>query len=231
MSSARSTDPDDAGLPAPRTGVPRVPGGKRPSPELVGGPIGRTLFLFSLPILGSSILQSLNASINAIWIGQLLGPSALSAGANANSVLFFLISVGFGIGMAATILIGQGLGSHDVDQVKRTVGTTSVFFTLLSVAIGLTGFVAAPVLLARVMSTPPDVLPMAAAYLKSSSSHCPASISTPSSCRPCAVPAIRARRSSFSRSRRRWTSASIRSSFAGSAPSRRWASPGRRWQP
>jgi putative MATE family efflux protein len=149
--------------------VPRVAssatGPKRAAPELVKGPIARTLILFSLPILGGSILQSLNASINAIWIGQLLGGSALSASANANSVLFFLISVGFGLGMAATILIGQGLGARDMAQVKRTVGTSVVFFSLLSLGIGTTGFFAAPFML-RAMGTPPDVLPLASSYLK-----------------------------------------------------------------
>jgi putative MATE family efflux protein len=142
-----------------------VPSGKRASPELVSGPIARTLILFSLPILGSSILQSLNASINAIWIGQLIGANALSASGNANSVLFFLISVGFGIAMAATILIAQGLGARNMAEVKRIVGTSVVFFALLSLGIGTFGFFAAPLML-RIMETPPDVLPLASAYLR-----------------------------------------------------------------
>src|SRR5882724_2243912 len=98
-----------------------APAGRRASPVLVEGPIARTLLLFSLPILGSSILQSLNASINAVWIGRLIGANALSASANANSVMFFLMSAGFGMGMAATILIGQSLGSRDLNQAKQTV--------------------------------------------------------------------------------------------------------------
>jgi len=142
---------------------PRAAG--RGSPVLVEGPIARTLILFSLPILGSSILQSLNASINAIWIGRLIGADGLSASANANSLMFFLMSLGFGLGMAATILIAQGLGRRDVEQAKRTVGTTFVFFTGLSLVIGIGGFLAAPELLS-LMRTPPEVLPLAAAYLK-----------------------------------------------------------------
>ncbi len=141
------------------------PSGGRASPVLVEGPIARTLILFSLPILGSSVLQSLNASINAIWIGRLIGEDGLSAAANANSLMFFLMSLGFGLGMAATILIGQGLGRRDVEQAKRTVGTTFVFFAGLSLVIGVAGFLAAPDLLA-LMRTPPEVLPLAAAYLR-----------------------------------------------------------------
>ena len=50
----------------------------------------------------------LNASINAIWVGRLIGPNGLAATSNANNIMFFLLSAGFGLGMAATILVGQG---------------------------------------------------------------------------------------------------------------------------
>ncbi len=145
--------------------APPTPVNKRGSPVLVEGPIAKTLLLFSLPILGSSVLQSLNASINAVWIGRLIGANGLGASGNANAVLFLLMSVGFGLGMAATILVGQGLGARDMGQVKRTVGTTLVFFTVLSLVIGVGGFFAAPHMLVA-MRTPPEVLGLAAAYLR-----------------------------------------------------------------
>ncbi len=158
-----SNDAEPGAAEVPQPTSPR--GGRRASPVLVEGPIGRTLFLFSLPILGSSVLQSLNASINAVWIGRLIGADGLSASANANSMLFFLMSVGFGLGLAATILIGQSLGARNIAQAKRTVGTTLVFFTVLSLVIATIGFLGAPAMLAA-MRTPPDVLPLASAYLK-----------------------------------------------------------------
>ena len=138
---------------------------KRASPVLVEGPIARTLFVFSLPILGSSVLQSINGSINAIWIGRLIGANGLAATLNANGILFFLLSLGFGLGMAGMILIGQGLGAGDIAQVKRTLGTTLVFFLILSLAMAVGGFVAAPEMLTA-MRTPPEVMPLASAYLR-----------------------------------------------------------------
>ncbi|HTJ64878.1 MAG TPA: MATE family efflux transporter [Alphaproteobacteria bacterium] len=141
------------------------PGGRRTSPVLVEGPIARTLLLFSLPILGSSFLQSLNASINTAWIGRLIGADALSASANANSVMFFLMSAGFGMGMAATILVGQALGARDMDQAKKTIGTTFGFFTIVSLLIAVLGFVFAPHMLVA-MGTPGEALPLASAYLR-----------------------------------------------------------------
>jgi putative MATE family efflux protein len=138
----------------------------KPAPaSLVEGPITRTLVLFSLPILASNILQSLNASINAAWIGHLLGTRALTASANANSLLFFLLSVSFGLSMAATILIGQSLGARDLDRTKRVMGTSVMFFGISSVAIAVLGFAVAPHIL-HAMRTPPDAAPLASAYLR-----------------------------------------------------------------
>lgn len=105
---------------------------RAPQRDLTTGPIGRTLLLFALPTLGSSVLQSLNGSINAIWIGQFLGEGALAATTNANIIMFLLIAAVFGFGMAATILIGQNMGRGDVAAVRRVLGTSLRLFGVLS---------------------------------------------------------------------------------------------------
>lgn len=135
------------------------------SAALVEGPVERTLFLFSLPILASNVLQSLNTSINAAWIGHMIGPLALAASANANALLFFLISLGFGIALAATILVGQSLGARNTAEVKRVMGTSYLFFGGLSVAIAAIGFSLAPQLM-HAMNTPPNAAMLASAYLR-----------------------------------------------------------------
>jgi len=59
------------------------PAGQR---DLINGPIGSTLLAFALPTLGSNVLQSLNGSINTIWVGRFLGENALAATSNANII-------------------------------------------------------------------------------------------------------------------------------------------------
>ena len=86
--------------------------GNRPAHgrDLTQGPIARTLLVFALPTLLSSILQSLNGSINSIWIGRFLGETALASTFNANFIMFLLMAFVFGFGMASTVLIGQASG-------------------------------------------------------------------------------------------------------------------------
>ncbi|MCA3182270.1 MULTISPECIES: MATE family efflux transporter [unclassified Cupriavidus] len=137
----------------------------KPDARLTTGPIGRTLLMFSLPVLGSNILQSLNASINSVWVGRYLGEAALTATSNANIILFFLLGVVFGISMANTIMIGQAIGARDIDEARRVVGTSTTFFVGLSVLASAFGFAFTPEILAA-MQTPHDAAPLAVIYLR-----------------------------------------------------------------
>ena len=138
---------------------------KSPRAALVEGAIAPTLFFFTLPILASNVLQSLNGSINSIWVGHYLGEAALTATSNANTILFFLLALVFGIGMAAAILVGQSVGAHDMAQAKRVVGTSATFFVAVSIAIATAGGAATRALLGY-MQTPADAMPFATAYLR-----------------------------------------------------------------
>jgi putative MATE family efflux protein len=138
---------------------------KAAQPSLTEGPIAKTLFLFSLPILLGNVLQTLNGSINAIWVGQLLGETALAATSNANLLMFFLISAIFGIAMAAVILIGQNLGAQRIFEAKKVVGTSTSFFLVLSVITGAVGVAFSPLIL-DLLNTPADAMAMADIYTR-----------------------------------------------------------------
>jgi MATE family, multidrug efflux pump len=133
--------------------------------DLTQGPIGKTLLAFALPTLASSILQSLNGTVNAIWVGRFLGEDALAATSNANMIMFLLMSFVFGFGMAATVLIGQAFGRKEVDGARRVVGTTIGFFFFVAIAIGVVGWLFSPALL-KLLATPPSAAPLALAYLR-----------------------------------------------------------------
>jgi Na+-driven multidrug efflux pump len=133
--------------------------------SLTEGSIPAGLFRFTLPILFANILQSLNGSVNSVWVGRYLGEAALTATSNANTVMFLLIGAAFGVALAATILIGQCIGAGNIVETKRVVGTSATFFAAISVAIALAGLVRCrPLLIA--MSTPADSLPLAVAYMR-----------------------------------------------------------------
>ena len=60
--------------------------------DLTHGPVAKTLLLFTLPTLGSNVLQSLNGSISAIYVGKFLGENAFAAAGISNMVMFLVFS-------------------------------------------------------------------------------------------------------------------------------------------
>lgn len=133
--------------------------------DLTQGPIFKTLLAFSIPTLVSNLLQTLNGTINAIWVGRLLGESALAATANANNIMFLLFAAVFGFGMATTVRVGQYFGARDIDQARRTFGAGVGFCTATAIIIGLVGSLLAPQLL-QVLATPDASRAEALSYLR-----------------------------------------------------------------
>ncbi len=133
--------------------------------KLTTGSIPQTLFAFTLPILIGNVLQSVNGSVNSIWVGNFLGEAALSATSNANAVMFLLLGAVFGITMAATILIAQHVGAQRPDEAKRVVGTSTSFFAVLSLIVAVAGILLCEPIL-RAMQTPAASLPFALIYLR-----------------------------------------------------------------
>ncbi len=136
-----------------------------PRRDLTVGPVAKTLFLFALPSLGVNILQSVNHSVNSIWIGRFLGEAALAASAVAGFVIFLMFAALFGFSMATTILIGQFTGRRDMESVRRTLGSAIGIFVCLGLLVAAAGWLFAPQLL-RLLATPVEAHPLALAYLR-----------------------------------------------------------------
>jgi putative MATE family efflux protein len=150
----------DAGV----AGGPSGFAGRR-GPDLTTGPIGKTLILFALPVMGTNILQSLNGSANAIWVSHVLGEAALTAISNSNQIFFLMLGAVFGMSMAANIMIGQSVGAGDRALTRRVVGTATLFFIVISIAVGVAGVTLTPAILSA-MGTPADARADAITYLR-----------------------------------------------------------------
>ncbi len=138
---------------------------KKSRGDLTQGRIAPTLLMFALPTLASSILQSLNGTINAIWVGRFLGENALAATSNANMVMFLLTAFVFGFGMAATILVGQAWGRRDIEGARLVFGTATGGFAVIAIGIAIAGYFLSPAIL-NLLGTPAAAAPLALAYLR-----------------------------------------------------------------
>ena len=138
---------------------------RRSTPDLTRGPVGPTLIAFSLPVMGANIVQALSGAVNTAWVSHLLGEAALTASVNAGQIFFLMISVAFGIAIVANVMVGQAIGARDEAAAGRVVGTCTVFFVAVSVALAVAGIVFTPAIL-DALDTPADARTPAIVYLR-----------------------------------------------------------------
>ncbi len=125
----------------------------------------RTYLAFLGPMVLSNILQSLSGSVNAVYIGQMLGTDALAAVAGMFPVVFFCIALVIGIGAGASVLIGQAWGAREPHKVKAIAGTALALGGLIGIVAAVLGELFAQRALVA-LGTAPELLPDAVAYAR-----------------------------------------------------------------
>ncbi len=136
----------------------------RPPQTLTEGPILRTLVRLAGPIVAANVLQTVYQLVDTFWVGR-LGAAAVAAVSLSFPVIFLLISLGGGIGIAGTILVAQSAGRGDRPEVDRVAAQTMSLVVLIALALSALGYAAAGGVM-RAMGAGPETLPLAVSYLR-----------------------------------------------------------------
>lgn len=133
--------------------------------DLVQGPIGRSLFLFALPMIIGNLFQQLYNMADSIIVGQYVGENALAAVGASYALTTVFISIAVGGGIGASVLTSRYLGAEDYGNLRLSVNTSLISFLVFSVVLGGFGFLFSPAIL-RVLNTPPLAQEQADIYLR-----------------------------------------------------------------
>jgi putative MATE family efflux protein len=128
-------------------------------------PVWRSMLTFLAPLMLSNVLQSASATLNSIFLGQLIGVGALAAASSFFPILFFMISFFIGIASASSVLIGQAYGAHNEERLKAVAGTTITLSLVSGFVLGALGVVFCPQLL-HLIGTPADIFADALTYAR-----------------------------------------------------------------
>lgn len=138
---------------------------RRGGVPICSGPLYRNLFLFSVPIILSGMLQMLFNAADTAVVGRFGSPTAMASVGATASLTHLLVNVFLGMSTGACVAVAQSIGADDRQEVRRTVRTSVLLSLLCGVTVALIGIVFAPLFL-RWMGTPDDVLPGAALYMR-----------------------------------------------------------------
>lgn len=130
----------------------------------VGDPVKHILY-FALPALVGNIFQQIYNIADSIIVGRFVGPDALAAVGASSSITFLFFALCNGIGNGGGIVVSQYYGARDDDLAKNCIVNTGFIMLLVPLFFGTVGFCTAHGIL-RLLSTPDDILPDAAMYIR-----------------------------------------------------------------
>jgi len=129
------------------------------------GNIFKQLVQFSAPIMLTNLLQTSYQLVDSLWIGNLLGASALGAVSISGAIVFTVLSFVIGMNNAALTILSQQKGRRDHAGLKRYLNAFVVMFTVMSVSLGVFGYLLSEALLG-LLGTPASMMAEAKAYLQ-----------------------------------------------------------------
>lgn len=133
--------------------------------DFTTGNVLRQMITFSLPIMLTNLLQVSYQFIDSLWVGNLIGANALGAVAISSTVLFSVLALILGINSATLTILSQQKGKGDDQGLKRYLNAFVVILFLMTVVLGVAGYILAEPLL-RLLGTPESMLQPAKSYLQ-----------------------------------------------------------------
>lgn len=98
--------------------------------------MGRLLAQYSLPAIVGMAAMSIYNLVDAIYIGQCCGPSAIAAVALVFPIMNLTVAVGAMVGLGCAALSSIALGQQDFDRAFRVLGHCVVISVISGVMIG-----------------------------------------------------------------------------------------------
>ena len=133
--------------------------------SLTEGPLAKSIFLFSVPLMLSNVLQVLFNMSDIAVVGRFAGPEAL--GAVGSTTILVSLFTGFLIGMGSgvNVTVARYLGARQDKDVSETVHTSAIVVPGAGVLLLALGFAFTPALL-RLLGTKDVLIDGAIRYLR-----------------------------------------------------------------
>ncbi len=138
--------------------------GQESSVDLINGPILRSLVIFMLPLLGSNIFQQLYSTVDALIVGNYLGDISLAAIGECTPIYDLLVGFGLGVGNGLAIVTSRSYGSGDMELLKKSVATSVIIGTGVSLLLTLISQIFLYPLL-HILNTPEEIIDEAYSYI------------------------------------------------------------------
>ncbi|MDE6691002.1 MAG: polysaccharide biosynthesis C-terminal domain-containing protein, partial [Clostridia bacterium] len=110
--------------------------------DLTKGSVWKTLLLYSLPLLGSAMVQQAYSLVDLLIVGNFArdGQTALTAVGDASTMVNILLAFALGCNGGCSVIVAKHFGAKNNLKVRETVNTALVSFSVLCAVVMAVGF-------------------------------------------------------------------------------------------
>ncbi len=136
---------------------------KKKNDMLRGSPI-RSIVLFALPIMASSMLQYNYSLVDNIIVGRYVSSEALAAVGSVGSINSFIIGTALGLTSGFSIPVSHAFGEGDFKKLSRYAGSSiSLAFIIGMIIVIVAHTLSLPLL--RLIGTPEEIIDLSSSYV------------------------------------------------------------------
>lgn len=136
---------------------------KRKTDMLTGSPL-KSVILFALPIMASSMLQYNYTLVDNIIVGRYVSSDALAAVGSVGSINSFIIGTALGLTSGFSIPVSHAFGAGDKKKLAHYAGgSISLAFLIGIIIVAVAHILSTPLL--RLIGTPEEIIGLSSAYV------------------------------------------------------------------
>jgi putative MATE family efflux protein len=130
---------------------------------ILNGKMNKVILTLSLPIMLNNFIHTIYNLTDTFFVSKIPG-NAVAGIQFIWPLIFLMSSFGMGMSIATSSIIAQYIGAHQQDKARRTAGQSISFLFILSLILGILGYLASPWII-RWMGGTGDLYTNAYAYL------------------------------------------------------------------
>ena len=133
--------------------------------DMCEGSILPKMISFSLPLMFSGLLQLLFNAADIVVVGRFAGENSLAAVGSTSSLVNLMVNLFIGLSIGANVTAARFFGAKKFDELSDTIHTSMMISIVSGVIMTIVGYFCSEGAL-RLMSTPEEILPLAASYMR-----------------------------------------------------------------
>ena len=133
--------------------------------DLRGGNLAKQIFVFSLPLMASNVLQVLFNMADIAVVGQFAGSLSLAAVGSTSTAVTLFTGILIGIGGGINALIARYYGARNNTELRRTVHSSALICLICGILMTCFGLVGSRPLL-ELLNTKEELLDKATLYMQ-----------------------------------------------------------------